>query len=78
MDEDDGEGETTTMEEGVRKRSEGGERLTRKRRREEGEAVREEVVCEVCGTVRLVSDKEFTHSFSSATRWFMAILRLHI
>ena len=46
------------QEGGVRKRSEGGERLTRKRRREEGELVREEVACEVCGTVRLVSDKE--------------------
>ena len=41
-----------------RRRSEGGERDTRKRRREEGELVREEVACEVCGTVRLVSDKE--------------------
>ena len=56
--EDDDDREEEREEKGGRKRSEGGERLTRKRRLEEGKVVREEVICEKCGTKRLVSDKE--------------------
>ena len=59
MDDSDAEAGGSGLEkkEG-RKRSEGGERLTRKRRREGLDVVKEKVICEKCGTVLLVMDKE--------------------
>ena len=56
--EDDDDREERRDASGGRKRSEGGERLTRKRRREGLDVVKEKVICEKCGTVLLVMDKE--------------------